>query len=324
MVDGRTCAYASAPVEDETLPAGELTLSLLASPAKMALIEALPDAASPGCSEGSLLPTSVLAADTDVVQEVLELERLGLITRHDDRLRRGFGSEELLLAHGLLHEWAWGGKVPQPESESVPAGPSLAALVGKVWATDILVLMALGPATPSELAEMLPGYSLSTIKRYLRIGVKARMVERGRGEDGRRRSYSLTRRGMRLIRPLSAGLRLEERYLRRFAQPPSNEVLRAGMAVIARMLEFEPGVNREVIFEIVDEDKAPLATKCGRYRNGRLVDVSPWVHDGKLPCVRGTLAAWYDLIIDKQLGGMEAMGRGAKTVLRQIPRELRR
>lgn len=311
----------SISMDSQPLLAGHLSLLLLTSPAKIALIESLPQPTDSGLPESALHPIAM--PGTDIWRDLNELESLALVDRTEGTVRRTAAIEDLIAIRTALFEWSWDGRQTANDSAEIPAAPPLAYLVHRIWATDILVHLALHPASPKQVGQVLPGYSLSTIKRYLHGANKANLL--GKGLDGNRRSqYSLTRFGLLLIRPLCCALRFEQRHLSDFTLPPSAETLRAGLAVVARLLQLESGQDRDILFEVSNDVGEPIVVLLALYRDGVLAGIEPAEHDDGPLCIRGSASAWYDLIVDGDLGGMLAINRGATTVLRQIPREFRR
>lgn len=309
--------------EQPEWPAATLTLSLLASREKIALIESLPGPDAPGISEREVLPPSVLSGQAHLLREAAELETLGLIEHVGESLRRSSAADDLNLVRTLLQEWGWGARRSDSEAAELPATPDLAAMVHQIWAAGILISLAIQAAGVGELTTSLAGPSLSTVKRHVSTAQNAGLLAKGIFPGKGRQHYSLTRRACLLIRPLCAALRLEERHLGDFALPPTLEVLRAGMAVNAQLLTPDPEIDRDILFEVLDDKGLPIVIKRARYRDGRLVDMRPSPHFSDLICISGTMSAWYALIIDLDPGAMLAHNRGAKTILRQLRRDLR-
>lgn len=300
----------------------ELTLMLLSSPSKLGIIEALPGPDEPGITFGALLLARMGGPRPALSGDLAGLETLGLVTHTEGGLRCTRAVEDLALVRASLIEWSLGGRLMESERTRIPAAPALASAVRKIWTTDILVHLAIRPSSPKQVLEALPVFGLSTIKRYLYDGRGAGLLDKGvRGN--RPSQYSLTRFGLLLIRPLCCALRFEERHLAEFTLPPSTQTLRAGMAVVAQLLRLAPGEDRVILFEVIDEEGEPIVIKHAVYRDGAFVSARLSFHDDALICIRGTRQAWYDLIIDGEIGGMQAINRGATTILRQVRREFR-
>lgn len=310
------------PLQRPERPAATLALALLTSRAKLALIDSLPGPAAAGIPVREVLPPSVLAGQENLRREAAELECLGLIERVEDSLRRTVATADLILIRTLLQKWGWATLPSGLDSGELPATPSLAAMLHQIWAAEILVRLAIQPAGVGDLTAALAGPSLSTVKRHVAAAQDAGLLTKGMSPGQGRRSYSLTRRACLLIRPLCAALRFEERHIGDIALPPTTEVLRAGMAVVAQLLTPGSGPDRDILFEVLDDEGRPLVIKRASYRDGRLVRVAPSPHFSDLPCIAGTVSAWYDLVIDGNPGGMLASNRGAKTALRQLRRDL--
>lgn len=297
--------------------AGRLSLRLLSSRANIDLINALRD------------PRSGDVAELDPDRKgfgsrIAEFEDYGLLRRIGDRIEPTDAFWELLQVWDLLERWIYAGRPVLPITR-------LISLVHLIWAANLLVRLALGPSTSGQLAETLADASATTIKRYLRRAQDMELVAKAAAPSGRRRRpgarpgrprYRLTRRACLLIRPLSAALRLEERHFGDFALPPSPEVYRAGMAVLAQLLTPPPDKDLDILFEVLDDAGGRMVIKRAIYSRGRLHTVAPSPHSDSLPCIAGTVSAWYDFLIDLNPSGLLAHNIGAKSTLRRLKRDL--
>lgn len=300
------------------------TLGLLASPLTQEILDLL---LPHGEKEVQLrfgdIAVAAYGAGDELSDCLFGLEAAGLVKRINDRYELREAGTELLELRALLHDWIWSGPIAARATTTRLGATYLAEELRGVWAGDILVSLAIRPATRRELLLTSVGYSESSLKRLLRAGRKADIIKRG--VDGSElRRYGLTRHGMGLARLIAGILRFERRHLAHIAKPADDRLLLAGLMIVAQTLEL-PGVrDRELAFEVVDEDGEYVVGVRASYRDGKVRRFKPSPRLDDIAWIRGAPDAWYDLVVDGDTARMLAQGAGATRALGQIHRSIKK
>ena len=305
-----------------TARAGAHVLGLLAKPLNGRIVDAL--AESPLRLEqleqrpGWPPPTTLRTA-------VSKLCDAGILVRSEDgRTPHAVACEltaagaEVLWVRKTVERWLAQAREPI-ELDSEAAKEAIKSLTGG-WNATMIRLLALEPASLTDLVRHIPELSRASIERRLARMRLTHQIEPAPGE-GRATPYAVTEWTRHSVAPLCAAGRWERRHMSEASAPITAIEIESAFLLALRLALLPESVSGSCVLSVQPEagpngeQARGVAGVEVEVRKGRLVRCVPEVREEAQVWALGKPMAWLDAVIDGNVDGIRVSGRNRRLPL---------
>jgi DNA-binding HxlR family transcriptional regulator len=307
---------------------GAQTLTLLASPINVAVLQAL--------SEGPKQQTELRRVAGSPAQSTLraqlkKLDAAGAIVKHRrDRFPGALEYElsdagrDLLFVASSLQDWLAASPEGPLELGESPSKAAIKALA-EAWSTCMLRALAAKPLTLTELDGAIASINYPLLERRLAAMRLAGQIEAREG-NGRGTPYGVSEWGRQAVAPLIAAARWERRHRPEETAPIARVDVEAAFLLAMPLLRLPEGTSGScrMAADIPNGKKHDLAGVLAEARDGRIASSTTRLEGHPDAWASGSPPAWLAATIEADHAGLELGGNCAlaRTLLDGLHRAL--
>ncbi len=306
---------------------GAQTLSLLAAPLNVLILQALADGPQ---RQAELRQVAGSPAQTTLRAQLKRLVEIGALEKH--RRNRFPGvleyeltapGRELLFVAATLERW-----LDRAPREPLPIGDNAAKAAIKAlaegWSTTMLRALAAGPISLTELDRLIGSLSYPSLERRLSAMRLAGLIERRVG-NGRGTPYAVTGWLRRSVAPIAAAIRWERRHAQGAMAPIGRIDVETAFLLAMPLLRLPRGVSGScrMAAEVANGEKG-LAGVTVEVRETRIASCATQLKGSAEAWVLGSFSAWLAAMIDQDPAQLELGGDGslARALIKGLHGEL--